>query len=687
MPRSANPTRGNILLTTMILLIAISLVTCAILQLSLVTYRLSQRNEYLARAKALADSEFDNIYFRMKTAMMDGTTADGVPNALSDICDTPANTTDNPTTDRIPFCALFQFPNAPEHWIVRRSIHRDFTTQGTANHTTATYTYFTAKIEVTSANLPVGAIDLHLGRRMNNSISTVFQYNIFAQGDLEFAPGGTVTINGDIAANGNIYMGAQNNGVSTLIVNAAVRYLAGDSFYTNALHNGTAIAAPVFGAVGGQAAQVAPMDEPQNLLGGLSSKDIATRYGIQLKADGSANPDYNALFGTITVDSTATPDPLQLANAENLVYRSVIAPPPNVVYNATAAGADYTAEYPGVPTQAALGAISDDPAVAALRAYNRASLIITVNPDGSTSYSLRNSDGTVSPDTTDYTTTAAPGLVTQKTMYDLREQTTVAITEIDVGVLKSKLEGTTSGFDSSNTFNGLLYVYLANSTPTSPAAVRLVNGSATPGGVISASNPVLKGFSVATNGGLYVKGDYNTVASDGTTNIATDGSNLNPAMLMADAVTILSSSWNDSLVTPVTGDSGAVIAAKENPTNTIYSRIVPPGTTTTIGAGILTGNIAADSSGNYIYSGGGHNLVRFLEDWEAASVNFYGSIGRLFESTQFTKQFYSPTSATYPNVYRVPANRNFSFNQSLTTRPPTGAPSVTKFDRGTIFTW
>ena len=112
---------------------------------------------------------------------------------------------------------------------------------------------------------------------------------------------------------------------------------------------------------------------------------------------------------------------------------------------------------------------------------------------------------------------------------------------------------------------------------------------------------------------------------------------------------------------------------------------------TTIGAGILTGSItqAPDGSGyltdTSVYSGGGQNLVRFLEDWgsNGSTVNFYGSIGRLFQSTHFITPYKLPAT----NVYRNPTNRLFSFNSSLRSKPPPKSPDDTKVDRGTLFTW
>ncbi len=675
--------RGSILLTTLFYISLIALVVYGVYDLAMGNYRLSQRNEYLARAKALADSEMEYVYFRMVSAMMSGTPANGVPAALSDICDysTTEGASVTPTTARSPFCQEDQ--GTRENWTVKRSITYDFNasgnipdSSGSAVEKFGNYYYFSVKVEVLSSSAPVGGgIDVKEGRRMDNSVTSVFQYNVFAQGDLEFAPGGNVTINGDIAANGSIYMGASKSGSGTLTINDHVMYLSGSTFNTTALANGTQINAPVFGT--SQAAQVSTMKQAENLVGGLNATDVAADYGVTTSAD------YNGLFGRITADPNSDPTNynLQLNSATNNVYRSAIVPPPNVEgAEVVAHGGNISPDYPGISSAATLAGVADDPNVADLRAYNKAGLIITVHADNPNNPTVTQVVNGVSSDVSSTYAGATAGIITQTTMYDEREASDVSITQIDVGKLKTALSAHYSNF------NGMLYVYLANSgtnttySTSTPAGVRLINGAATP------NNTTATGFSVATNGGLYVEGNYNTITSDGSTSLVnsdgsiktdtqltTAGVKVNPAMLMADQVTVLSSNWADATT----------------PTD-ISTRVAPSGSTT-VGAGILTGNIAENSDGSYVYSGGGHNLVRFLEDWSTnnSTVNFYGSIGRLFESTQFTHAFVQPNAldANGQYVYHIPGFRSYTFNDNLVKSPPPFSPTITQFDRGSFFDW
>jgi hypothetical protein len=680
--------RGSILLSTLFFTAAIALVACAIYSMSLNSYRLSQRNEYAARAKTVADSELEYMYYRVKNAMLSQVAFGQVAASLSDIADySPTEgTACTPTTIRTAFSAIDQA--APENWIVKRSISWGPNATGTINtgnavNETGSYYYFTIEVEVSSTKAPVGGgIDVREGRHMNNSSTSIFQYNIFAQGDLEFAPSGNVTINGDIAANGGIYIGTRTGQTGSLNVNANLLYLAGSGTSLNAtgstgtLLDGVTQLTPPTGADGSRlttnSTQVSTMKESLNLLGGLDASAIASEYG----ADYNTGTTYSNLFGKITADplGDATNYGTQLAAAANNVYRAQIVPPPNVVGSEAASGYNYAADYPGVNVASTLAATTDDPTISNLRAYNKAGLIVTVHANGTNTVSQVASDGT----TSDVTSTYAAAISQPSGgMYDLREGKNVAITQIDVSQL-------TTAINAHNpSFNGMLYVYLADSTTSSLAGVRLVNGTTTPGALPPAGYTgtwTPTGFSVATNGGLYVKGNYNTTTStndtlaiDPSTGNPTSTGSVNPSMLMADQVTVLSSSWND-----------ATVNADHNPLDTINTRVVPA-STVTIGAGILTGNTEEDTSGNYAYSGGGHNLVRFLENWSTnnTTVNFYGSNGRLFESTAFNSQFQN----TNTGVYYPPTNRTYYFNKTLVSNPPPFSPDTTTYNRGIFFTW
>jgi hypothetical protein len=98
-----------------------------------------------------------------------------------------------------------------------------------------------------------------------------------------------------------------------------------------------------------------------------------------------------------------------------------------------------------------------------------------------------------------------------------------------------------------------------------------------------------------------------------------------------------------------------------------------------VNAGIVTGNYATTATSS---SGGAQNLVRFMEDWTGTNVNFKGSEGRLFTSTQYTGMFKNTNGV----VYKQPT-RSFDFDSNIPVHPPPGNPTTTAFGRGDFFTW
>lgn len=621
---------GGVLIATLSFLIILSVGAAAILSLTSSSYRLSMRNEMRAQARAVADSEMEALYYQFMTQVLLATPPTNTPATLATL--NLVDNADTPTTDRDPFLAVYRAPNIP--WVVKRSaIYNDVFDRffGIIPTTTklGTVTCVTVKIEVTP---PVGnpfhdGIVVHLGRRFTTSNAPIFQYSVFYEGDLELAPGANMRIEGDVSANGSIYMGSTPTG--TLTLTQKVRYLPPGGFNVDLTDPanpvttyrkpgtpvGAALSAPLFAT--SQSSQVERLDDAENLQGGVDADELVAR-----------RPD---LFPTA-----------------NDVYRSIIAPPP---------GSSNPNETPSTYDST----LGDDPTISAQRIYNRAGMRLTVNTNGTVS--IEKVD-TVSGNATDVTGQFSSAITgTAQSVHDMREGKDVAMTTIDVSVLKTLLANNYSDF------NGVLYVNVKSNTPTNPGGVRLINATTTP------TNSYNTGFSVATNAGLYVKGDYNTTPrSDGTTN---------PAMLMGDAVTLLSNSWVDA-------DSGA---SMYNGDPSIYSgkrradANVDPSDGAkriTIEAGVLTGNVPASSLAP---SGGAQNLVRYLEDFGTNSINvvMHGAVGRLFQSKDFTAGFKQPGYGD--DVYRAPAKRDIQFNRALLTQPPAGAPTTTSFSRGNFFIW
>lgn len=153
-------------------------------------------------------------------------------------------------------------------------------------------------------------------------------------------------------------------------------------------------------------------------------------------------------------------------------------------------------------------------------------------------------------------------------------------------------------------------------------AVRVVNG---------AQLPSAAGFTVVTPFPMYVKGNYNVQTSQGNcvgwygTNGATVYSY--PSALMADAITILSSSFND-------GDTAFHSTGNEGNASS-----------TTVNAAMLEGivqsnpNMTGNVGMNGDYSGGVENFLRLLENWGSQTLTYNGSIVVLFYSQYATNSW------------------------------------------------
>jgi len=241
----------------------------------------------------------------------------------------------------------------------------------------------------------------------------------------------------------------------------------------------------------------------------------------------------------------------------------------------------------------------------------------------------------------------------QKTIYDKRELQNIPITDLNVGTI-------TPALNTLNGFNGI--IYMDDSGPSDQAAIRVTNGGVLP----------TDGLTIATEGGLYVKGDYNTGT---TTNPNSVPSNNNPspnasttvsgyttksAALVADAIMVLSNNWSDS-----NSSSGVSSRAASN---------------TTLNTALISGylsSVSGGSNGRSGYSGGMNNFPRFLETWSGDSMTFSGAFVSLYQSKRFTGAW--DTGDIY-----VPPTRYWYFDTLLLTRVLPGIPATGGFVRGQL---
>lgn len=235
-----------------------------------------------------------------------------------------------------------------------------------------------------------------------------------------------------------------------------------------------------------------------------------------------------------------------------------------------------------------------------LRYYNLADMIITVSDGSLTATSGKfNNFSTPVP-----SAELARIVVLTNSFTDARESKVIKPVDINIALF-TEWSRTNSSVRTALGSNDVASIYVVDRR-TLPAtqlgAVRVFNGQKLPG----------RGLTVATARPLYVQGHYNQMnnANLATTNTITT----RPASLVGDAITVLSTAWQD-----VNSASG------------LASRGAAP---TTVNAAFLTG-VVETTSGKY--SGGMENFPRFLETWKATNpLTYNGSMVKMFPSLYAT---------------------------------------------------
>jgi hypothetical protein len=722
-----DPRRGSALLAAMIVIVILTFAAAGILSYSLNTYRNSVRQAMLDQGKEIADSEMDFMYYTWKGMLLHKDPVGAIrPNFVG---------LGYLGTGLQPQAQTFQ--NAVNPWTVSRDIQFASiagTTDGGATGILPGTTsigrnyYFTVWTSATVSAPLLGNVTYKSGRHFVYSSTSLFQYAVFYQGNLEIGAGGDMTINGPVSTNSSAYLGAQDNNGSPFTLtltdsvaffqnyNGAADALTGEHDYlllgnANAIddpvYNPNPLAAPPVNQPAQRQIQVSKLTQQSSFIG-----------GVDVQADVN-NPAYQLAY----TDPQGVVDP-------NEVYRAVIAPPPTD--DGTPTGND----------------LAEDQTVAGKRMYNNAGIVITIkqiHPGPAIAANLQIDVG-ISPDATTprnvanlqmynnvpqfativHPTGSSTDVITgvRQTFMDPREASGngangVNLTTLDVGNLNVALNtGAMTGALQQN-YNGVVYIYDATNSTNNPSGtlngIRLANGTSTPAFNDQNGNPL--GFSVVSNNGVYVQGDFNT----GTTLI--DGvQKTNPAAILGDAITALSQGWNlnnNTSIQPMTGDTSGLREAimstnfpdagypAQVAIHSAYPTIEPSVNAATpngmqINAAILTGNTPTNVTSS-IGSGGAQNLVRMIEDWyydpfgppvnplvplgakKPLTLALNGSLGQLFTSKYFTGAYLG--SGTGHGIYIQPKNRVMTYDLNFKNHTPAGSPSTTAFTRGNFFFW
>ncbi|MFO1498621.1 MAG: hypothetical protein U1G07_09550 [Verrucomicrobiota bacterium] len=287
------------------------------------------------------------------------------------------------------------------------------------------------------------------------------------------------------------------------------------------------------------------------------------------------------------------------------------------------------------------------------RYYNLANLQITVG-SSAVQISVKSSAGDSSPSTISFAA-ASTFLSTNVTFYDQREAKNIRTTQIDMGKFRTWMatNATVAG-KCPPASNPIGVVYVNDTRPTTSSylsGIRLVNADTLPS----------DGLTIATPNPLYIKGNYNcpNSAHRNTSNTSETA----PASIASDALTILSSNWDDS-------KSSLGFSSRNDAVNT------------TINAAIITGAVDSTASDDDHFSGGVMNLPRLLEDWgngKSTKLTLNTSMVKLFYSLKATTQFQSP------GIYYYAPIRDFNFDQNFTdpSKLPPATPRMRAMIRAT----
>lgn len=234
--------------------------------------------------------------------------------------------------------------------------------------------------------------------------------------------------------------------------------------------------------------------------------------------------------------------------------------------------------------------------------------------------------------------------------YNAREQKNILYTEIDIGRLRmwnTNTIATNNSLRPHLAYGDVRVIFIADfrSTNTTQPGIRLVNGQTN----------LPQGLTIASPQPVYIKGHYNCPVSAhlGTTNTTATV----PCAILADAITVLSSAWNDGTSSGSLGSRNAV--------------------NTTVNAAFLAGIVETSTSTGY--SGGVENFPRFLEEWTNRTLTYNGSMVVMYLSRYAVKPWVDI------NIYYNPPIRNWSFDTSFRNplKLPPATPSAYALMRGT----
>ncbi|OIO58675.1 MAG: hypothetical protein COZ46_08280 [Verrucomicrobia bacterium CG_4_10_14_3_um_filter_43_23] len=224
----------------------------------------------------------------------------------------------------------------------------------------------------------------------------------------------------------------------------------------------------------------------------------------------------------------------------------------------------------------------------------------------------------------------------KSSFYDARREKGLDVLEVDIAEFRKAVDDRDKdynpkcwkkGYSPRNDYNGIVYVELPREDNDDDdredkivkskdnMGVLLTNGSKLPDPDYNDTKGRKKGFTLATNNALYIKGNYNADGDSRTGSNKQSDDRRFPDSLAAvacDSLTILSNNWEDSKSKGSKNDRVADF--------------------TEYNVAVIAGDADSGQSGKSVEKGGVHRLPRSLEKWTGNSCRHRGSLITAFAS-------------------------------------------------------